>query len=178
AEHLERGALKYAARNWEGGQPLSWFLDSGGRHVVEWAQQEAGEDSLTAAAWNLLAALETRERIKAGLLPEALDDLPLEVKQPQQAMSQDVLDLMEEIQEQDPLPVEADVTPLPESLETTATQQGTMISIDDMHPEALRLHALLTGGAAGRLPRGGANAPGTPKRTNSKSGETGPIPHG
>lgn len=76
AQHFERGADKYGERNWELGQPLSVYLDSGGRH---WSQVLAGDDDEDHAAawvWNALAFIETRERIRRGELPEELDDIP------------------------------------------------------------------------------------------------------
>jgi hypothetical protein len=77
SHHCEKGAEHYGDRNWEHGQSMSWFLDSGGRHLLQWAAGETNEDHLRAAAWNILAALETRERIERGELPEALNDLAL-----------------------------------------------------------------------------------------------------
>lgn len=77
AFHCEEGAIKYCDRNWERGQPLSAYLDSAARHMTMWSQGEVDEDHLVALAWNALAALETRERIDAGLLPPELDDLKL-----------------------------------------------------------------------------------------------------
>lgn len=77
AHHCEEGAEHYGERNWEHGQPLSWFLDSGARHMMQWAAGEIDEDHLRAWVWNALAALETRERIERGELPEALNDLAL-----------------------------------------------------------------------------------------------------
>ena len=77
AYHCEKGAGKYSDRNWERGQPMSWYLDSGLRHIAGWASGQADEDHLRAAAWNLLAALETRERVDVGLLGRELLDLDL-----------------------------------------------------------------------------------------------------
>jgi len=93
AEHCEAGAIKYSDRNWEYGQPLSWFLDSGTRHAASWAAGMGDEDHLKAAAWNFMAALETRERIKEGLLPEALDDLALPLAADAQARHGDAMPL-------------------------------------------------------------------------------------
>lgn len=76
AIHFERGAAKYAARNWEKGQPLSVYADSGLRHAFSYLQGMRDEDHLIAAAWNLLCLADTEERIKDGLLPAELDDLP------------------------------------------------------------------------------------------------------
>jgi hypothetical protein len=76
AKHLERGAEKYEDRNWESGMPLSAFTDSGMRHLLQFMAGEAEEDHLVAAAWNILAAIETRERCRSGILPTELEDMP------------------------------------------------------------------------------------------------------
>lgn len=76
AQHFEAGANKYGDRNWEKGQPLSWYLDSGCRHWAQLLSGETDEDHAAAWAWNALAFLETQERIRRGLLPGDLDDLP------------------------------------------------------------------------------------------------------
>lgn len=76
ARHFEAGAKKYGDRNWEKGQEISRYVDSGIRHAFTYLQGERDEDHLIAAAWNLLCAADTEERIKAGLLPKDLDDVP------------------------------------------------------------------------------------------------------
>lgn len=76
AKHFEEGAEKYGDSNWKRGQPLSWYLDSGLRHVF--AGIMAGDDSErhdVAWAWNALAFIWTREMIRQGKLPAELDDL-------------------------------------------------------------------------------------------------------
>ncbi|MEM1953381.1 MAG: DUF5664 domain-containing protein [Candidatus Caldarchaeum sp.] len=75
ALQFEIGAKKYGERNWEKGMPLSWFIDSGLRHLFQFLSGEEDEDHLRAAAWNIMVALETRERVKLGQLPEELIDL-------------------------------------------------------------------------------------------------------
>ncbi len=76
ARHFEAGATKYGDRNWERGQPISRYLDSALRHTFNHLEGQRDEDHLAAAAWNILAAIETGERVKAGILPESLDDAP------------------------------------------------------------------------------------------------------
>jgi len=76
ALRFEAGATKYGDRNWEKGQPVSRFLDSGLRHAFKALQGETDEDHLAAAVWNLLCAIDTLERIKIGALPSTLNDLP------------------------------------------------------------------------------------------------------
>ncbi len=76
ARVFESGAAKYGDRNWEKGQPLSRYLDSALRHTYQVLEGKTDEDHAAQACWNLLAFLETQERIRAGLLPATLDDLP------------------------------------------------------------------------------------------------------
>lgn len=76
AKHFEQGAKKYEDRNWEKGQDLGSYCDSGYRHFVSWMAGYTDEDHLVAAAWNLIAAITTRERIRKGLLPSSLDNMP------------------------------------------------------------------------------------------------------
>jgi hypothetical protein len=75
ARHFEKGAAKYGDRNWERGIPLSRFLDSALRHLFAYLAGREDEDHLVAAAWNLLAALETDARADAGRLPPELVDI-------------------------------------------------------------------------------------------------------
>ena len=76
AIHYQKGADKYADRNWEKGIPISEFVDSALRHAFQFLQRETDENHLIAAIWNLCGAYDTLERIKDGLLPEELNDLP------------------------------------------------------------------------------------------------------
>ena len=69
--------MKYGDRNWEKGQPISRFLDSALRHTCKHLQGERDEDHLVAAAWNIMCAVDTEERINAGLLPKELNDVPI-----------------------------------------------------------------------------------------------------
>lgn len=73
---LEQGAIKYGDRNWEKGIPLSSFLDSGQRHIANFMIGRTDEPHLVQAAWNILCAIDTLVRIKEGVLPESLNDLP------------------------------------------------------------------------------------------------------
>lgn len=76
ALQMERGAAKYAARNWEKGMPLSRFADSAMRHMMKFLAGFDDEPHLDAAIWNLLCLREGQERIKRGLWPAEFDDLP------------------------------------------------------------------------------------------------------
>lgn len=72
----ERGAAKYAARNWEKGQPMSVLLDCATRHLQKHLMGYRDEDHLAAAAWNVFAMMHTEHQIARGSLPKELDDLP------------------------------------------------------------------------------------------------------
>jgi len=76
AKHFEQGAKKYEDRNWEKGQDLGTYCDSGFRHLVSFMAGMRDEDHLVAACWNLVAAITTRARIQAGILPVSLDNMP------------------------------------------------------------------------------------------------------
>ncbi len=75
ARHFEKGAIKYSPRNWELGQPLSRYIDSAMRHLCSYMEGLEDEDHLVAAAWNVMAALETESRSLEGGLPSALRDI-------------------------------------------------------------------------------------------------------
>ena len=76
ARHYENGAVKYDARNWEKGIPLSTFMDSTLRHLNKYREGIRDEDHMAAALWNVAGFIHTEEMIKRGLLPEELNDLP------------------------------------------------------------------------------------------------------
>lgn len=57
ADVYERGAAKYADRNWEKGAPFGRFLDSAMRHIQQYVMGESDEDHLAQAAWNLFAVM-------------------------------------------------------------------------------------------------------------------------
>lgn len=76
AIHMEKGSAKYGDRNWEKGQPLSVYMDSALRHQGCRLRLLFDEPHMVAAAWNLLAFIETEIRIAEGSLPRELDDLP------------------------------------------------------------------------------------------------------
>jgi hypothetical protein len=77
SKHFEAGALKYSARNWEKGMPLSRYADSGPRHFGQFMIGRTDEPHLLAACWNFLCLLDTKLRIEDGTLPKELDDLPI-----------------------------------------------------------------------------------------------------
>ena len=75
AKHFEKGAAKYGDRNWEQGMPMSRYVDSALRHAFAFLRGQKDEDHLVAAAWNLLAALETEWRAMEYELPRELLDI-------------------------------------------------------------------------------------------------------
>lgn len=76
AVHYENGAAKYNERNWELGQDVARYCDSGLRHLWNYTEGKRDEDHLAASAWNVAAAIHTLVKTHAGGLPEALDNLP------------------------------------------------------------------------------------------------------
>jgi hypothetical protein len=76
ALQMEAGAKKYDDRNWEKGMPLSTFLDCAQRHLGKFTAGFDDEPHLNAAIWNLMCLAEGRERIRRGIWPAHLDDLP------------------------------------------------------------------------------------------------------
>jgi len=76
AQQMERGAAKYAARNWEKGIPLGEYFNSLQRHLNKWWLGYTDEPHLSAVVWNALCMAETYLRIQLGLLPKELDNRP------------------------------------------------------------------------------------------------------
>jgi hypothetical protein len=76
ARLYEEGAIKYDARNWEKGIPLSVFMDSALRHGFKHLFGMRDERHDVAMAWNAMGLIETQYRIEQGILPASLDDLP------------------------------------------------------------------------------------------------------
>ena len=62
AQHYEKGAIKYAERNWEKGIPAHSFADSAFRHLVKYLDGCTDEDHLIAAIWNLCGLAWTEEK--------------------------------------------------------------------------------------------------------------------
>jgi hypothetical protein len=76
AMHYTNGAVKYGDDNWRKGQPIKRMFASLLRHTYAYlAGADDGEDHGAAIAWNSFAIKWTRLQIKAGLLPESLEDV-------------------------------------------------------------------------------------------------------
>lgn len=76
AEIYRKGAMKYSARNWEKGIPLSRLLDSAERHLAQFHEGMEDEDHIHQAIWNLIGISHTMDMIKRKQLPAELNDLP------------------------------------------------------------------------------------------------------
>lgn len=72
----ERGALKYADRNYEKGMPLGQFIDSALRHLLQLLEGREDEDHAAQALWNIASFIHIKELIDRGILPQTLNDLP------------------------------------------------------------------------------------------------------
>jgi Domain of unknown function (DUF5664) len=84
AMQLERGAKKYASRNWEKGQPCGRYFQSAFRHISYYNMGLRDEPHLSAAIWNLACLIDTIARIEIGLLPAELNDMPKALTEKQQ----------------------------------------------------------------------------------------------
>lgn len=62
SKHYEAGAEKYGRWNYTNGIPVSSFMDSALRHIFKYLAGWDDEDHLSAAAFNILGALEMEER--------------------------------------------------------------------------------------------------------------------
>ena len=68
AKQYEDGAKKYGERNWEKGQPLHVYIDSGVRHYLKFKAGLTDEPHLRAFVWNILGAIWTHRN-----KPEMID---------------------------------------------------------------------------------------------------------
>ena len=82
AIHFEKGAKKYADRNWEKGMPVSVYTNSALRHLCQFMDGHEDENHLIAALWNVVCAYETILRTQNKLLPEELNNMPRKVTLP------------------------------------------------------------------------------------------------
>ena len=77
SKHFEEGAAIHGDRNWEAGIPLSELINSLERHIQEEKMGLTDESHDRALAWNAVVYLATKLRIKAGILPKELADIPV-----------------------------------------------------------------------------------------------------
>ncbi len=76
SKHFEEGAALHGDRNWEAGIPLSELINSLERHIQQEKMGLTDESHDRALAWNAVVYLATKSRIKAGILPKELADIP------------------------------------------------------------------------------------------------------
>ncbi|MCL2119889.1 MAG: DUF5664 domain-containing protein [Planctomycetaceae bacterium] len=76
ADWLSAGAKKYARRNWERGLSVERCFASMYRHLLKFQMGEHDEDHLAAIFCNCMMILDFEEKIKRGLLPPSLLDMP------------------------------------------------------------------------------------------------------
>lgn len=62
SKHYELGAKKYTRHNYMKGIPISSFMDSALRHIFKYLDGQRDEDHLSAAAFNILGAMQMEER--------------------------------------------------------------------------------------------------------------------
>jgi|GEM_PF-535155 len=92
AKQYEDGCQKYGDRNWELGQPLHCFIDSGVRHYLKYLRGDKDEPHDRAFVWNMLGAIWTHENKPELIdLPFANSHTPTDSK-----TSTDDLDMGEE----------------------------------------------------------------------------------
>lgn len=63
AKHFQKSLREHPERNWEKGIPMSSFLDSAIRHLFNYMDGQTDEDHLCSAAWNILCAMWTEEKL-------------------------------------------------------------------------------------------------------------------
>jgi hypothetical protein len=64
SRHYENGAKKYGRWNYTKGIPVSSFMDSALRHIFKYLDGQDDEDHLSAAAFNILGAMEMEAKHK------------------------------------------------------------------------------------------------------------------
>ena len=75
----EEGAIKYEARNWEKGQPLSQYIKSAENHLAKLKMGLRDEPHASQVVWNMLAYIFTAVLIKLGVRPGSLNDMPNQI---------------------------------------------------------------------------------------------------
>ena len=76
AIHMAAGVEKYSERNWEKGMPMTRYEQGLLRHVFQYMEGDRQEDHAAAVLFNMGCIMHHEEEIRAGRLPESLDDRP------------------------------------------------------------------------------------------------------
>lgn len=82
---MEKGARKYAERNWEKGIPISRCVASMCRHLEAYKLGQTDEDHLAAIRTNASFIMHYEAEIKAGRMSKAIDDMPKYEQRPTSA---------------------------------------------------------------------------------------------
>lgn len=75
-QHMRKGADKYNDWNWTKGIPMSRFLESLERHLMQFQLGETDEDHLGAIMFNAMGLMTMPWLVERGLAPKELLDLP------------------------------------------------------------------------------------------------------
>jgi hypothetical protein len=73
---MDAGAIKYAARNWEKGMPITRYLESAKRHIEAYMAGFRDEPHLWQALWNIGGAVHTQILVYIGAYPAEFYDVP------------------------------------------------------------------------------------------------------
>ena len=71
----EEGAIKYASRNWEKGQPLGQYIKSAENHLAKLKMGMRDEPHASMVVWNMIGYIFTGVLIKLGRRPAELNDM-------------------------------------------------------------------------------------------------------
>lgn len=78
ADHLTKGALKYAKRNWmkaRGQEELDRFRESALRHFLQWFQGDTDEDHAAAVMFNINGAEFVKEQMRFNTTEQYVRDM-------------------------------------------------------------------------------------------------------
>lgn len=135
----EKGARKYADRNWEKGAPFGRFLDSALRHIQQFLMGMEDEDHLGHAAWNCFAVMHLQDLGRVDL-----DDRPLDspaIKELCEVGAVQVIDLdqaAEGLRKMIEAAEQIELQPIPHSISPSYTVYiaGPMAGIHNFNKEA------------------------------------------
>ena len=68
-QHMKNGAVKYGEHNWQlanSEKEYERFKRSAQRHLIQWLNKEEDEDHISAIAFNIMAASETKKKLDSS----------------------------------------------------------------------------------------------------------------
>lgn len=83
----EDGSIKYSARNWEKGMPLSNYIDSAERHLGKLKAGLRDEPHAAQVVWNMIGYIFTAYQIRLGIRPAELNDMPDQLNENPEAVA-------------------------------------------------------------------------------------------